>query len=159
MLPAPPGGRETPFTSRRLEINLPSLLSFLQNLEHVEVPRLGVGSELPLPARTTATATPDPLTHWARPGMEPASSQTLCRVLNPLSHPSSVLSFLSQNPNQRKRQKEQGLSLRSVNKGAATGGKAFLNPAPPPGPPTTKGLRSPGLQGRCFVFRFKHLQR
>ena len=26
------------------------------------------------------------LTHWARPGIKPASSQTLCWVLNPLSH-------------------------------------------------------------------------
>ena len=26
------------------------------------------------------------LTHWLRPGIEPASSQTLCRVLNLLSH-------------------------------------------------------------------------
>ena len=26
------------------------------------------------------------LTHWVRPGIEPASSQILCRVLNPLSH-------------------------------------------------------------------------
>ena len=26
------------------------------------------------------------LTHWVRPGIEPASSQTLCWVLNPLSH-------------------------------------------------------------------------
>ena len=26
------------------------------------------------------------LTHWVRPGIEPASSQTLCQVLNPLIH-------------------------------------------------------------------------
>ena len=26
------------------------------------------------------------LTHWARPGIEPTTSQTLCWVLNPLSH-------------------------------------------------------------------------
>ena len=26
------------------------------------------------------------LTHWARPGIKPKSSWTLCRVLNPLSH-------------------------------------------------------------------------
>ena len=66
---------------------------------HREVPRLGVQSELHLPAYVTSTAMPDPsdicdlwhsfgiagsLTHWARPGIEPASSPTLCRVLNPL---------------------------------------------------------------------------
>ena len=26
------------------------------------------------------------LTHWARPGIKPPSSQTLCQVLNPVSH-------------------------------------------------------------------------
>ena len=26
------------------------------------------------------------LTYWSRPGIEPSSSQTLCQVLNPLSH-------------------------------------------------------------------------
>ena len=32
-------------------------------------------------------ATPDPsLTHWARPGIEPASSWRQCGVLSPLSH-------------------------------------------------------------------------
>ena len=50
---------------------------------------------LQLPAYTTAMATPDPshiyshtrsFTHWARPGMEAASSWTLCWVLNLLSH-------------------------------------------------------------------------
>ena len=30
------------------------------HLQHMEVPRLGVDSELQLPAYTTATATPDP---------------------------------------------------------------------------------------------------
>ena len=44
----------------------------------------------------TVTSTPDLiyihglyhrfLTHWARPGIEPTSSGTLCQVLNPLSH-------------------------------------------------------------------------
>ena len=47
-------------------------------LQHMEVPRLGVESELQLPAYTTATATPDPshlcnLRHNSRP----------CRILNP----------------------------------------------------------------------------
>ena len=46
------------------------------NLWHMEVPRLGVKSELQLAAYTTATAMQDPswgygpLTHWARPGIE-----------------------------------------------------------------------------------------
>ena len=60
---------------------------------HMEVPRRGVRSELQLPAYTTATATPDsslvcdlhhssqqlpdPLTHRARPGIEPSSSWIL----------------------------------------------------------------------------------
>ena len=49
-------------------------------LQHMEVPRLGVKSELQLPAHTTATATPVPglifdLHHSARQ----------CRILNPLS--------------------------------------------------------------------------
>ena len=52
---------------------------------HMEVPRLGVKSEQQPPACTAATATPDltyttghgnagSLTHWRRPGIEPASS-------------------------------------------------------------------------------------
>ena len=61
--------------------------------QHVEVPRLGVQSELQLPAYATATATQDPrrhvcnlhhssqqhqilnpLSHWARAGIEPTTS-------------------------------------------------------------------------------------
>ena len=59
-------------------------------------PRLGVKSQLQLPAYTTATVTQDPnhvstyttaqgdvgsLTHWARPGIEPASSWILVRFI------------------------------------------------------------------------------
>ena len=59
------------------------------HLQHRQVPRLGVESELQLPAYTTATAMPDlscicdlhhnsqhagSLTHRPRPGIEPASS-------------------------------------------------------------------------------------
>ena len=61
---------------------------------HMEIPSLGVKSELQLPAYTRATAMPDPsqatsvtyttghgttrsLTHWASPGIEPASSWML----------------------------------------------------------------------------------
>ena len=61
---------------------------------HIEVPGLGVELELQLLVYATAIATLDPshicnarsLTHWARPGIEPASSRTLCQVPNPLSH-------------------------------------------------------------------------
>ena len=64
--------------------------------QHVEVPRLGVKSELQLPVYTTATAIPDPsciwdlyhgsrdvgsLAHWGRPGIEPASSWILVGFL------------------------------------------------------------------------------
>ena len=64
------------------------------------VPRLGVKLELQLLPTATVTATPDPshlrpvlrlvakvgfLTHWARPGIQLASSWTLCRVRDPLS--------------------------------------------------------------------------
>ena len=75
-------------------------------LQHMEVPRLGVTSELPLPACTTAAATcssgphvgpsrgtstaacgyAGSRTHRARPGIKPMSSWTLCRVLHLLSH-------------------------------------------------------------------------
>ena len=63
-----------------------------QHLKHMEVPRLGVKVELQLPACSThsnarselhlqatpqLTATPGSLTHWARPGIEPASSWIL----------------------------------------------------------------------------------
>ena len=41
---------------------------------HMEVPRLGVELELQLPAYTTAHGNAGPLTHWARPGIEPAFS-------------------------------------------------------------------------------------
>ena len=65
---------------------------FQLHLWHMEVPRLGVESELQLPTYTTATAMPDraltvnymaalgnagSLTHWARPGIKPATSWIL----------------------------------------------------------------------------------
>ena len=64
---------------------------------HAEVPRLGVYSELQLPAYATAIATQDPscvwnphhrpwqcriLTHWVRPGIEPATSWFLVRFVS-----------------------------------------------------------------------------
>ena len=55
--------------------------SLVLYLQHREVPRLGVGLDLQLPATATAmlhmqstwqlTAMPDPLTDWARPRIEP----------------------------------------------------------------------------------------
>ena len=77
------------------------LVFFLQmHLQHMEVPRLGVKSELQLQAYTTAIATLDlshicnttssgnvgSLTHWTRPEIEHASSRTVCHVLNLVSH-------------------------------------------------------------------------
>ena len=50
------------------------------HLHHMEVPRLGVESELQLPAYTTAIATPDP-SHVC--DLHHSSQQ--CRILNPLS--------------------------------------------------------------------------
>ena len=41
---------------------------------HMEVPRLGVESELKLPAYTTAHGNAGSLTHWVRPGIEPEAS-------------------------------------------------------------------------------------
>ena len=73
-----------------------SLIFFLgPRPRHMDIPRLGVKSELP--AYTTATATWDPslifdlhhssqrhqsLTHWARPGIEPTSSRMLVGFAN-----------------------------------------------------------------------------
>ena len=44
------------------------------HLRHVKVPRLGVKSELPLPAYTTATATRDPQPTERGRGIKPATS-------------------------------------------------------------------------------------
>ena len=49
---------------------------------HMEVPRLGVESELQLPAYTTATATPDPSRVW-----ELHHSSWQWGILNPLRDP------------------------------------------------------------------------
>ena len=78
------------------------------HLRHMEVPRLGVESELQLWAYTTATAVLDPsyicdlpctlqhhliLKPLVRPRIKLASSQTLYWVLNPLSHNRSSSCF------------------------------------------------------------------
>ena len=85
---AVPQNKPVPFLSPFFFFSFCFLGPYLRNME---VPRLGVESELYLPAYTTATATQDsshiravtyttahsntgPLTHWARPGIEPASS-------------------------------------------------------------------------------------
>ena len=75
---------------------------------HMEVPRLGVESELQLSAYTTATATRDPscvfdlhhsswqrrsLTHCARPGIEPASSWILVRFVSVAPQQNSFLFY------------------------------------------------------------------
>ena len=66
-------------------------------LRHMEVPRLGIESELQLPAYITAMATQiwtasstyttaqgntRSLTHWARPGLEPTTSWFLVRFIS-----------------------------------------------------------------------------
>ena len=61
---------------------LPLLFLFLgPHLWHMEVPGLGVKSELQLLAYAIATIMPDPLTHWLRPGVKPTSLQILVRFL------------------------------------------------------------------------------
>ena len=87
------------------------------HLRLMEVPRLGVESELQLqvyaivtgselhlwPATTAAFGIAGPLTHWARPGIKPSSSQILCWVFNLLSHNGNslrlVLKPLVKSPN------------------------------------------------------------
>ena len=69
------------------------------HLGHMEVPKPGIKSELQLPDYTIAIPNPNcvcdlhcscgnagSLIHWAKPGIEPASSQTLCQVLNQMCH-------------------------------------------------------------------------
>ena len=74
------------------------LFCFLgRHLRHMEVPSLGVKSELQLWAYATATSMPDPrhicdlhhssrqhwiLKHWARPGIKSASSWILVRFVS-----------------------------------------------------------------------------
>ena len=48
---------------------------------HMEVPRLGVESELQLPAYNTAHGNVGSLTHWVGPRIEPASSWMLVRLV------------------------------------------------------------------------------
>ena len=52
------------------------------HLQHMEVPRLGVELKLQLQAYTTAHCNAGSLTHWARPGIEPASSWILVRFVS-----------------------------------------------------------------------------
>ena len=85
------------FLSGWVNLGNPFLIVFLRpHLLHMKVPRLGVESELQLQAYTTATAAPNPalsatyttahnharsLTHRVRPGIEPASSWILVRLV------------------------------------------------------------------------------
>ena len=85
------------FTANSLFYILPPPRSFLgPHLQHIDVPRLGVESELQLPADTIATAiriratsstyttvhgNAGSVTHWARPGIEPLSSWILIRFV------------------------------------------------------------------------------
>ena len=43
---------------------------------------------------TAAWGNAEPLSHWPRPGIEPTSSWTLCRFLNPRSHNGNSLMFI-----------------------------------------------------------------
>ena len=90
-----------------------SLFVFLflgPHLWPMEVPRIGVESQLQLPAYTTATAMRAPsnvhdlyttahgnagsLTHWARPGIKPASSWILVRFVLLCHNENSQFEFL-----------------------------------------------------------------
>ena len=103
------------------------------HLRHMEVPRLGIKSELQLPAYTTATATRDPshicnltiahgntrsLTHWKRPGIEHASSWILVRFIS--AEPWRELPCLSFN---EKSSRYQGKSLFQRHREGRDGGR------------------------------------
>ena len=60
----------------------------------MEIPRLGVKSELQLPAYTTAHSNARSLTLWARPGIEPASSWIVVRFVSAEPRRKLLLSFL-----------------------------------------------------------------
>ena len=78
------------------------------HLQHMDVPGLGVKSELqwrPVPQpqhckiqatsaiHATACGNAASLTHWARSGIKPESSQTLCQALNTRSHNGNSLKW------------------------------------------------------------------
>ena len=56
-----------------------SIFLFMAHLRHMEIPRLGVKSEMQLPAYTIATVTLDPSHFFDLHG-----SSWQCRILNPL---------------------------------------------------------------------------
>ena len=81
--PAVTGGISSPSILHGNTPNVPhfNLILFLGlRLQHMEIPRLGIQSELQLPAYTTATATPDPSCVC-----DPHHSSQQHRILNPLS--------------------------------------------------------------------------
>ena len=51
-------------------------------MEHMEVPRLGVQSELQMPVYTTAHGNARSLTHWTKPGIKPETSWFLIRIIS-----------------------------------------------------------------------------
>ena len=51
------------------------------HLQYMEVPRLGVKSELQPPAYTTAHTNTGSLTSWSKPGIEPSFSWILVRLV------------------------------------------------------------------------------
>ena len=65
------------------------------HLQHMEVPMLGVQSDLQLPAYTRACSNPGSLTYGLRPGIEPERSRTLYWVLYLLSHTGNSLPSLN----------------------------------------------------------------
>ena len=87
--------------NRRSLLALGEETFFFFFLGHMGVPRLGVESEcscqpMPHPQQhqiwaasvtyAAACGNDGSLSHWARPGIKPVSSWTLCRVLNLLNH-------------------------------------------------------------------------
>ena len=92
-----------------IPISITLFFSFLpQHLWHMDVSRLEIESELqlrPTPSQiraassiyTAARGNAGSSSHCVRPGIKPASSQTLCQVLNPLNHNgNSTISFCTE---------------------------------------------------------------
>ena len=61
------------------------------HLRHIDIPGLGVESDLQLPAYNTACSNARYLIHWARPGIKPMSSWILNRFLTSWSTTGTLL--------------------------------------------------------------------